>query len=632
MLAAVLVTWLWYALSPGAANTMLWPLVLGTVAIFLWVGWRSARLALAADRLAREKALIEIEADADGTGFEQRRHILDHVLEGTKSSIVVLSPDLRLTVWNKRFADQCGDIGVSLKPGLHFETLVEEFSKAGEFSKASEKDALARYFDRLKHYRGPNPLTDEYTHFDGRVFEVYGWRTGDGCWVLTYTNLTDGRKAAAEALIHMSHHDSLTGLPNRTRLRRELARTLVRAREDGSPVGIMVVDINDFKSINDTLGHGVGDALLVDIARTLSDRSGDGAVVSRLAADEFAVVLPAGSAEELDRMARVLLDAVKARRVINDRTIRVAASIGMASFPEDGDDPERLLRFANVALNWAQREGRDTLVRYEPSMFMETAARARLERDILHGLDNDHFMLHFQPQIDLRTNKVVGVESLMRWQHPERGWVAPASFIAVAELSKLIIPLTEKLLEAACRQAVQWTKRGLPPFRIAFNLSPLHLREGRVDCFVRSVLDDTGLAADRLELEITESAMANDSAKALDTLAELDKLGVTLAIDDFGSGYSSMSYLRELPVDTVKIDRSFVAELTTDDSAAAIMESVIALAHTLGLKVTAEGIETPEQLARLKALGCDYGQGYLFAHPMPADALAAWIADRVRAA
>lgn len=611
--------------SNGAQVAML---LLGSLVVALWACRRIEQLSLEAMRLSRENVLMEAETAARTYHSVRNRELLDYLLEGTDASLVVLDRDLRLLVWNSRFTQQCRDIGLALEQGLPYGELIRAINRAGGQEGQDEAQVLERYVERLRTSRGQNPVRDEYTHFDGRVFEIHGWRTGDGCWVLTYTNVTDGRKAAAEAVIHMSHHDSLTGLPNRARLHRELARAIVRAREGSRHVGVLVVDINDFKSVNDTQGHEIGDALLVEVGRCLSETAGPGAVVARFAADEFAVIFPASSVKEIDEAGRALLGAVKTTRIIKDRTIRVAASIGMACYPKDGDNPERLLRSANVALHRAQREGRDTLMHYEGSMFLEAEARAQFEHDILYSLDNNHFMLHFQPQIDLATNQLVGVESLLRWHHPERGWISPASVVAVAELSKLIIPLSERLLEAACRQAVQWTNSGLPPFLVAFNLSPLHIKEGRVESFVRRILEETGLEANRLELEITETAMASDSAKVLDTLADLDALGVTLAIDDFGTGYSSMSYLRQLPVDIIKIDRSFVAELTTDESAAAIVETVINLAHTLGLKVTAEGIETHEQLTRLKELGCDFGQGYLIARPMAGDALADWVCNR----
>jgi len=454
---------------------------------------------------------------------------------------------------------------------------------------------------------------------------MQGLRTADGSWVLTYTDITEGRKAAADAVIHMSHHDSLTGLPNRTKLRRDLARSLVRAREEGRGVGVIAVDLNDFKSVNDALGHEFGDALLIDVARTLRSVAGEDAMVARSAADEFAIVLPDSSEQEHQALGQIVGDAVKATRSVKGRTIRVAASIGIASFPKDGESPERLLRSANVALHHAQREGRDTIVHYEKWLSEEAEARAQLEHDILHSLDQDHFSLYYQPQINLATNELVGMEALLRWNHPERGWVSPADFVAVAELSKLIIPLTEKLLDVACRQAVAWQKMGLSPFRVAFNLSPYHIKSGGVDGLVEQVLRDTGLSAQSLELEITESTMAADNDLVLETLTRLDRLGVTLAIDDFGTGYSSMAQLRQLPVDLIKVDRSFVAEMTVDKGAAAIVNTVIGLAHTLGHKVIAEGIETQDQLVQLSDLGCDFGQGYLIARPMPAAEVADWV-------
>ncbi|RMF12325.1 MAG: phosphodiesterase [Alphaproteobacteria bacterium] len=606
-------------IGQGVAATLL-----GTLALGLLLSWKIAQLGRERRQAVRERALLQAESAAATYRSTRDHELLDYVMDGANASIVILDPDLQLRVWNSRFARECQILGLRLYRGLPYERLIHSFN-GGDDCKEDARDAVGRYVDRLRSHCDEKPIRDEYIHPDGRMFDFRGVRTEDGCWVLSFTDITEKRKAAAEAVIHLSSHDNLTGLPNRARLRRELARALVKAREEGQMLGVFVVNLNDFKSINDTLGHRVGDRLLVSMARTLSETVGPGAVVSRSAADEFIIVTPAPTIEELHRTGRRILDAVKTPRRIEDRTLRVAASAGMAVFPGDGEDPEALLRAADVALHRAQRIGRDTLVRYEDRMLVEAEARARLEHDILHSLDNDHFILHYQPQIDLATNQLAGVEALMRWHHPERGWVEPAKAVAAAELSKLIIPLSERLLEDACRQAVRWSSEGLRPFRVAFNLSPLHLQEGGVGKFVRKILKETGLPADRLELEITESAMASDSAKGLATLARLDKLGVNLAIDDFGTGYSSMSYLRRLPINSIKIDRSFIAELDVDKNAAAIVEAMISLAHTLGLKVTAEGIETRDQLNRLRKLGCDYGQGYLFARPMPADELSAWV-------
>jgi diguanylate cyclase (GGDEF)-like protein len=556
--------------------------------------------------------------------LNRRAEMFDLLLEGADRSILVLDSTLDIMFWNDRFSRQVGP-ATRLKPGLSYKSLLEDFAELEGYSEEEKALHLSRYLDPLLSDQEDGHFRDECMDHSGLIYSMQGLRTADESWVLTYTDITEGRKAAADAVIHMSHHDSLTGLPNRTKLRRDLARSLVRAREKGRGVGVMAVDINDFKSVNDAMGHEFGDALLIDVARTLREIAGETAIVARSAADEFAVVLPDSSEHEHRVLGQIIGDAVRATRVVQGRTIRVAASIGIASFPKDGEGPERLLRSANVALHHAQREGRDTIVHYEKWLSEEAETRTQLEHDILHSLDQDHFSLYYQPQINIATNELVGMEALLRWNHPERGWISPADFVAVAELSKLIIPLTEKLLDVACRQAVSWQEMGLPSFRVAFNLSPYHIRSGGVDVLVEQVLKDTGLSAQSLELEITESTMAADNDLVLETLTRLDKLGVTLAIDDFGTGYSSMAQLRQLPVDLIKVDRSFVDEMTVDKGAAAIVNTVIRLAHTLGHKVIAEGIEARDQLDQLNDLGCDFGQGYLIARPMPAEEVAGWV-------
>ena len=555
---------------------------------------------------------------------DRRAEMFDLLLEGADRSILVLDPALDIMFWNDRFSSQIGQ-AARLSGGMPYESLLDDFTRLEGYSDEERALHFTRYLDPLLPGQENDHFRDECMDHSGRIYSMQGLRTVDGSWVLTYADITEGRKAAADAVIYMSHHDSLTGLPNRTKLHRELARSLVRARETGQGVGVIAIDLNDFKGVNDALGHELGDALLIDVAGTLRTVAGESAVVARSAADEFAIILPESSEHEQRALGRVISDAVKATRDVKGRTIRVAASIGIASFPRYGESPERLLRSANVALHHAQREGRDTIVHFEKWLSVEAEARAQLEHDILHSLDQDHFSLYYQPQINLATSEIVGMEALLRWNHPDRGWVSPSDFVAVAELSKLIIPLTEKLLDAACRQAVAWRKSGLPRFRVAFNLSPYHIKSGGVDAFVEQVLNDTGLGADSLELEITESTMASDNDLVLETLNRLDRLGVSLAIDDFGTGYSSMAQLRQLPVGLIKVDRSFVSEMITDKGASAIVSTVINLAHTLGHRVIAEGIETQDQLNRLHALGCDFGQGFLIARPMPPEEVAGWV-------
>ncbi|MEX1146808.1 MAG: EAL domain-containing protein [Sphingomonadales bacterium] len=609
-------------------HLMLAVLALAACVVFLWGSYQIERLTLAAFRIEQEKVENEVEAATQTYRADRYKDLLDHVMVGSASAVVIIDPQLRIVFWNERFTLLCETIGIQPEKGMPYEQVVRSMVLAGDIENPGAGTFVSRLLEQIGQAREGAVFRDEYTHFDGQIYEIYGRCSSERLWVLSITDVTDRRQATTEALVHMSHHDNLTGLPNRTKLRRDLSRALVGAQDNGHAVTVLIIDLNDFKGINETLGYDMGDTLLVDVARTLAAAVPENAVLSRFAADEFAVIIPhgnvGGGGGYADTVGRTLLAAIRNPRQIKGKTVRIAASIGTASSPRDGREPERLLRAASVALHHAKREGRDSITHYESSMFMEVEARTRLEHDILHSLDHDHFSLYYQPQIDLGTNRLIGVEALLRWNHPERGWISPASFIAVAELSKLIIPLTEKLLENACRQVVQWGREGLSDFRVAFNLSPFHVRDGGVYEFVDRVLAETGLSADRLELELTESAMASDSAQVIETLRQLDALGVTLAIDDFGTGYSSMSYLRQLPVDKVKIDRSFISELTTDDGAAAIVETIIRLAHTLGLKVTAEGIETPEQLGALRALGCDYGQGFLFARPMPAPSLARW--------
>jgi diguanylate cyclase (GGDEF)-like protein len=426
---------------------------------------------------------------------------------------------------------------------------------------------------------------------------------------------------------HQALHDSLTGLPNRTLLGDRCERALAFARERDRRAALLVMDLDGFKEVNDALGHACGDRLLELVAARLAEAVGSGETIARLGGDEFAVLLPdcSGPAAALTR-ADALLAALEAPFELEGLRLDVVGSIGVAVHPEHGHDVDALLRHADVAMYAAKREGGGREL-YEPARDASSAERLTLMADLRRALRTDELILHYHPKVDLATRRAAGVEALVRWRHPRRGMVPPMDFIPYAEHTGLITPLTERVLELALLQCAAWRAEGLD-LSVAVNVSVRNLLDGELPAAVAGLLERAGVPADRLELEITESAVMTDPARAEGVLGALAELGVGLSIDDFGTGYSSLAYLSRLPVDEMKIDRAFVSQMETDGRDLAIVESSIALAGRLGMRVVAEGVETDQQRARLAVAGCDLAQGFLFTRPLAAADLTAWVAAR----
>ncbi len=424
----------------------------------------------------------------------------------------------------------------------------------------------------------------------------------------------------AEARIHfLAHHDALTGLPNRVLMQDRLGQALSTARRKPQRLAVMFMDLDRFKLINDSLGHDFGDALLEQVAARLGKSLREGETVARLGGDEFVIIVPGlQQSEDASQVAARILDAIGTPMQIRGQSFHVTASIGISIYPEDGDNGDMLLRNADTAMYHAKELGRDNFQFYTESLNAIVTERVQLESDMRRGLDKGEFVVHYQPQVDARNGRVVGAEALVRWRHPSQGMVAPDRFIPVAEDSGLIVPLGEFVMREACRQAAAW-QRGGEVLRIGVNISARQFSASNLLDTVRIALDDSGLGAELLELEITESMLMERPDEAARLLERLSDLGVRLAIDDFGTGYSSLSYLRRFAIDRLKVDQSFIQDLSHDPNDAAIVRAVISLAHTLNLEVIAEGVETTEHLAQLREWGCFDVQGYLFSRPLPPD-------------
>ena len=464
-------------------------------------------------------------------------------------------------------------------------------------------------------------------------------RRGDGTpvWVLANASLLSGeaepviegtlvditkRKDAEDQLVHQAYHDALTGLPNRMLFHDRLTQALGLARRNHRGLAVLFLDLDQFKLVNDTLGHAAGDRLLQAVADRLRQSVRQSDTVARVGGDEFNLLLPdVGRGNQAARMAEKILATVARPMEVDGHRLYLTTSIGISLFPGDGGDAEALLTSADIAMYRAKEQGRNGYQLCTPAMNARSFERLTLENDLRQGLERQEFRLFYQPQMDLETGRIAGIEALLRWEHPSRGLVSPDAFIAVAEEARLIVPIGEWALRRACEQAVAWHAAGQPDLRLAVNLSALQFQQRGLPAGIRRILDETGLDARLLEIEITESAAMQNAALTVEVLAALRGMGVRIAIDDFGTGHAALAYLKQFPVDALKVDRGFVADIEAGQEGRAIVTAIISLAHGLGIRVIAEGVETEEQLRFLAASGCDEYQGYLVSPPLPPEQL-----------
>ncbi|MCM8595451.1 EAL domain-containing protein [Accumulibacter sp.] len=443
-------------------------------------------------------------------------------------------------------------------------------------------------------------------------------------YIGTFIDITQHKEAEA-SIQRLAHYDPLTGLPNRSLLDERFRHDLSRAHRGREPLALMFLDLDRFKNINDSLGHRVGDELLIQVGQRLRHAIRDEDTVSRLGGDEFILVLPKTDADGAAHVAAKLLEITAPPYRIEQHELTVTASVGIAMYPADGDSFEVLSMCADTAMYRAKQSGRNGYCFFTAEMQERSARMLQIENDLRRALDNDELRLHFQPQFAIADRRLVGAEALLRWQHPELGTVPPAEFVPIAEESGLILPIGEWVLRTAVRQLRIWQRAGLPLASVAVNLSAVQFRQASLTQMVSRILDEEELSAGCLELELTESVAMDNPLAAIETMDKLRERGVRMSIDDFGTDYSSMSYLKRFRVHKLKIDRSFVADLSTDPDDEAIVSAMISLAHNLGLQTIAEGVESEAQLAFLRARGCDEAQGYLFGPPMTADRFGAFL-------
>lgn len=470
-------------------------------------------------------------------------------------------------------------------------------------------------------------LTQEKRTLDSYVLQLQQANENLVVASLNAFSMAEEIDTAKARMAHLAQHDALTDLPNRILLNDRLVQALALAQRQRKHVAVMFLDLDRFKNINDSLGHAVGDRLLQSVARRLTATVRNSDTVCRQGGDEFVILLAdVDQAEDAASSAQKILTALAASHRIDHFELHVTVSIGISIYPDDGQDAETLIKNADTAMYQAKESGRNHYQLFAQNMNAQAVERHSIESGLRDALERQEFVLHFQPKINLVSGAISGIEALIRWQHPQRGLILPEQFVGIAEECGLIVPIGEWVLREACTQAQSWQSAGLAPVTVAINISTVQFRQKTFIETLADILLETGLAADCLELELTESVLMQDAEATISVLKILKSMGVRLAIDDFGTGYSSLSYLKRFPIDTLKIDQSFMQDIThvsanSDD--AAIVSAVVGMGKSLNQCVVAEGIETREQMAFLQARGCGEGQGFYFSEPVTADEVVA---------
>ena len=548
--------------------------------------------------------------------LHQQKVVLDTALENMSQGLCMFDAQGRILLFNERYSELLGRPGLPLKGRLLVDVLTD-LKSSGQWE--DEPEELVAGLIAEAH--AGNTATRTVIQ-NGRSIRIVDQPMKGGGWVATFEDITEWQQAQ-EQISHMARHDALTNLPNRTLFREQLEQAL-RLVKRSDQLAVLCLDLDHFKEINDSLGHPIGDALLMEVGCRLGECVTDHDTVARLGGDEFAIVQ---FCKDCDPSAVALLASHIVERISEPYTIGghqlvIGVSIGISLAPEDGKNPDELLKKADLALYRAKADGRGTYRYFETGMDARAQARRMLELDLRAALPRKEFEVYYQPIRDIACDKVVAFEALVRWNHPLRGMISPMSFIPLAEETGLILQLGDWVLRQACTDATRWPEEVC----VAVNLSPVQFKNPNLVSQVKAALDRSSLAPHRLELEITESVLLQNSEATLAVLHELRAFGVRISLDDFGTGYSSLSYLRSFPFDKIKIDRSFVTELATRDDSMAIVRAVTGLGKSLGIVTTAEGVETEAQFELLRREGCTQVQGYLFSQPRPVAEVEAMLA------
>jgi diguanylate cyclase (GGDEF)-like protein len=546
---------------------------------------------------------------------QSSRKRLDTALNNMTQGLMLYDASSRIVLFNRRYVEMYGLSLDVIRPGRLFRDVMQHRKATGSF----EGDPEAFCSAVLR-----NVAQKKLTHTiletkAGRSVQIVNQPLPDGGWVATHEDITDLRRSE-EQIKHLGHYDALTDLPNRVLFREQLDREFKRTKR-GEQFALLYIDVDEFKGINDSLGHPVGDDFLKSLARRLEDCVRATDFVARLGGDEFAIIQTAvGNLTDVQALVAKIHEAIRQPYECLGHHVMTDASIGIAMAPADGADIDQLIKNADLAMYGAKAAGRRTSRFFEPQMDAKARARRALELDLRQAMDSESFELHYQPLVDLDSNEVTGCEALLRWRHPERGMISPVEFIPVTEDTGMIVELGEWVLRTACAEAATWPDQ----VRLAVNVSPVQFRSQTLALTVAAALAASGLAANRLELEITEAVLIRDDEAALEMLHQLRAIGVRIALDDFGTGYSSLSYLQRFPFDKIKIDRSFINDIGEGDASSSIVQAVVNIATARNMTTTAEGVETQQQLDLLRGLGCTQMQGYLFSAARPAGEIQAF--------
>ena len=563
-----------------------------------------------------------IQAASQDVTLQQTSMRLEAALSSMSQGFCVHDREGRLEIYNAQFWTMLGLSPEDVSPGLSIREIVRLSCAVGNYPGRKFEDVWAERRTFVER-RDPRTMLIELAR--GGLISVVHCPMPNGGWVATYEDVTH-RRAADAKISYMARHDALTGLPNRLVLSEQLEQALIDTGRNGRS-SLLCLDLDGFKRVNDTLGHPVGDELLKAVSERLLACVREGDTVARLGGDEFAIVqVGTTRPEDAKILAERVIAAIRRPFMAAGHQVIVGVSVGLALMPDDGTNQASLLKNAEIALYRAKSEERGTFCFFEANMDARLQLRRQLEMDIRVGMERGEFNLFYQPLVNVVSKQVVGFEALLRWLHPERGMVSPGEFIPVAEEIGLIVPLGEWVVREACAEAASWPG----DIKVAVNLSPSQFRSKNLVPMVQRSLQQAGLPASRLELEITETLLLQENETTLAMLHELRSLGASISMDDFGTGYSSLSYLRSFPFDKIKIDQSFIRDLSHREDAIHIVRAIKSLCAGLGMTTTAEGVETEEQLEKVSAEGCTEVQGFLFSQPQPASEIPA-ILERVRA-
>ncbi len=544
----------------------------------------------------------------------ERLHILSAAVEQSPASVLIADTKGRITYVNRRFTKTTGyDSNEILGRDLSW--------VIAQHSPATIRAELQNSLQQGKEWRGELPCRRKSGEKFWKYAAISPIRAADGNITHTLAIMEDitPRKVYEERLFNQANYDSLTRLPNKVLAFDRLTQALRWAHRNKRFVAVMFIDLDNFKNINDTLGHAAGDRLLINAAQRIRGAVREEDTVARLSGDEFLVILPdLGAPDDAELVVRKIMDAFATPFQLEGRELFFSTSIGISSYPVDSISPHTLLQYADAAMYRAKANGRNAFCRFTPEINRQASRRLELESRLRLALERGELAVRYQPIIDIRENRMIGAEALLSWHNPELGPVPPDRFIPVAEDTGLIVPIGKWVLESACRQAREWQERTGAPFRISVNISSRQFREADFVQSIRDILQECRLEACHLELEITENLLLREFDEAPQILQQLSDMRIHLAVDDFGTGYSALSYLKQYPFDTLKIDRTFVRDIASDEGDAALTRAIIAMAQSLGLRVTGEGVETEQQLAFLRDEGCDLVQGYHFCKPIPA--------------